>query len=197
MSRLTGAPICALVNKSGPFDIRGCASIVWYRLETAAKPAGEFVIMPSAHCEPARLKSMQYAIVLAFGALTLPSVGIQAQTKAPVDGPAGYEIACSLHSSPGFRACNELPSARSCDGEANYASRPSNEATCMTFVNRSDEPIKIYWLNFQGERISYRYLPPGARHTQQTFIGHNWLVTTLAEQCIGIFKGAPQSIAFF
>lgn len=67
----------------------------------------------------------------------------------------------------------------------------------MTFVNRSDEPVKMYWLNFQGERILYQYLPRGGRHTQKTFIGHNWLVTTLADQCIGIFKGAPESIAFF
>jgi hypothetical protein len=48
-----------------------------------------------------------------------------------------------------------------------------------------------------ARRKLYQYLPPGGRHTQQTFIGHNWLVTTLTEECIGIFKGAPQSIAFF
>jgi VHL beta domain len=144
-----------------------------------------------------RLNSGRISVVLALGALALPGGRLPAESSAPVDGPAGYEVACSIRSAAGYRACSELPSARFCDAEPNYASRPSKERTGMTFVNRSDEPVKIYWLSFQGERMLYRYLPPGGRHTQQTFIGHNWLVTTLAEQCIGIFKGAPQSIAFF
>jgi VHL beta domain len=143
------------------------------------------------------LKRAYASAVFALGVLALPSVRLSAQTAAPVDGPAGYEVACSIHSAAGYRACDQLPSARSCNAEPNYASRPSKERTGMSFVNRSDEPVKIYWLSFQGERMLYRYLPPGGRHMQQTFIGHNWLVTTLAEQCIGIFKGAPQSIAFF
>jgi hypothetical protein len=151
-----------------------------------------------AYCKRlSRLKSAHVAVVVALGSLALTSLRLQARAAALVDGPAGYEVACSIHAASGYRACNELASARSCDAEPNYASRPSKEPTGMTFVNRSDEPVKIYWLGFQGERILYRYLAPGGRHTQQTLIGHNWLVTTLAEQCIGIFKGAPQSIAFF
>jgi VHL beta domain len=146
---------------------------------------------------PSRLKPLQYAAVLAFATITFAAARLQAQAAAPVDGPAGYEVACAIHSAAGYRACNELPSARSCDSEASYASRPSKDATGMTFVNRSDEPVKIYWLSFQAERILYQYLPPGGRHTQQTFVGHNWLATTLDGKCIGIYKGAPQSIAFF
>jgi hypothetical protein len=144
-----------------------------------------------------RTRSISYTIALAIGALMLPIMRLQSQPAAPVDGPAGYGIACSIQTSKRFRACDELPSARSCDSESNFASQPSTEATAMTFVNRSDEPVKIYWLSFQGGRKLYQYLPPGARHTQKTFIRHNWLVTNLAEQCIGIFNAAPESIAFF
>ncbi len=140
---------------------------------------------------------MQYMFVVASAMLALSAMRLQAQPAAPIDGPAGYEVACSIHSEAGYRACNELPSAHACDAEPNYASRPSQQATGITFANRSDEPVKIYWLSFQGERKFYQYLPPGGRHTQKTFIGHNWLVTTLAGQCIGIFKAAPESIAFF
>jgi hypothetical protein len=144
-----------------------------------------------------RSMAIQWLVAVALAAVTLPAMRLQAQSTAPVDGPAGYEVACSLHAAAGYRACNELPSARSCDSEPNFASRPSKQPTGVTFVSRSDEPVKIYWLNFQGERVLYQYLPPGGRHTQKTFMGHNWLVTTLAEQCIGIFKAAPQSVAFF
>jgi hypothetical protein len=32
---------------------------------------------------------------------------------------------------------------------------------------------------------------------QQTFVGHNWVVTMSDGQCVGIFKAAPESFAFF
>jgi hypothetical protein len=49
----------------------------------------------------------------------------------------------------------------------------------------------VYWLNFQGTRVLYNpYLAPGDQQAQQTYVGHNWLVTTLADQCIGIFQAA-------
>ncbi len=50
-----------------------------------------------------------------------------------------------------------------CDVDANYASQPSRESTGITFVNRSDNPVKVYWLNFRGERILYKSLPPGGQ----------------------------------
>ncbi len=140
---------------------------------------------------------MRHIWVFAFAALALPAMRLEAQPPAPVDGPAGYEVACSLHPSSAYHSCSDLPSAQSCASEPNFASRPSKQHTGITFVNRSDEPVKIYWLSFQGARKLYQYLPPGGRHTQPTFIGHYWLVASLTEQCIGIFKGAPQSIAFF
>jgi hypothetical protein len=121
----------------------------------------------------------------------------QANAHAVIDGPAGFSIACATHSGSELRACEDLPSAGYCATEANYASRPSKEPTGMTFVNRSAEPLDIYWLSFQGERVQYQHLPPGGRFVQQTYIGHNWLITNMAGQCIGIFKAAPESLAFF
>jgi VHL beta domain len=146
-----------------------------------------------------------FLLVLMLG-LALPAIvagqaaspaGPQASVHGAIDGPAGYAIACSLNSGSAMRACEDLPSARYCASEPNYASRPSKERTGMTFVNRSEAPVDIYWLGFQGERVPYQHLPPGGRFVQQTFIGHNWLVTDIAGQCVGIFKAAPESIAFF
>jgi hypothetical protein len=141
-----------------------------------------------------RLAKTSIPFLVTAAALALPVMRSQAQPAAPVDGPAEYEVACSIQAASGFRACDELPSAGSCDAEANYASQPSRESTDITFVNRSDKPVKVYWLNFQGKRILYQSLPPGGRHTQQTFVGHNWLVATLTEQCIEIFKTTSQAI---
>src|ERR1700729_3542047 len=72
-----------------------------------------------------------------------------------------------------------------------------NASSCRRNVGQAGLPIKIYWLNFQAERRLYHFLPPAARRTQQTFVGHNWSVTNLADQCIGVFGTAPVSIAFF
>jgi hypothetical protein len=144
-----------------------------------------------------RLSKTSIPIFVAAAALALPHMRVQAQSTALADGSAGYEVGCSIQASSGLRACDETASARSCDAEANDASRPSSELTDIALVNRGGKPVKVYWLNFHGQRVLYKYLPPGGQLTQKTFIGHNWLVTTLAEQCVGIFKGAPESIAFF
>jgi hypothetical protein len=136
------------------------------------------------------------AFFIAAAALTLLPTRLQAQQSAALaDGPAGYDIACSIQAAAGFQDCGEPPQGHSCDVEANYASQPSQESTGITFVNRSDKPVRIYWLNFRGERILYKSLPPGGRLAQQTFVGHNWLVATATEQCIGIFETVSQSVA--
>jgi hypothetical protein len=127
-----------------------------------------------------------FPILAAAAALALPDMRLQAQ-------PAGYDIACSIQASSGFQPCDEPPPERSCDAAADYASQPSREATDIAFVNRGDKPVKLYWLNFKGGRVFYQSLPPGGRQVQPTYIGHNWLVTTSTEQCIGIFETAPPS----
>jgi hypothetical protein len=143
------------------------------------------------------LWSLGGALLVVAAAPTANSAGPATNAPRLIDGPAGYTIACATRSGTELRACEDLPSARYCDSEANFASRPSTERTGMTFVNRSEEPVDIYWLNFQGARIQYQHLSPGGRFVRSTFVGHNWLVTNMAGQCIGIFKAAPESIAFF
>ncbi len=116
------------------------------------------------------------------------------------DGPAGYTMACAIGTAagtPAVRHCAELGAAQRCEHEAELASHPSQEATDLTIVNRSDEPIKLYWLTFSGLRRLYHSLAPGERVVQQTFIGHNWMITNGRGECIGIFNAAPISIAFF
>jgi hypothetical protein len=54
--------------------------------------------------------------------------------------------------------------------EPDFASRASSEATAMTSVNRSDQAVELYWLDFNGLRKFYLHLAPGARAKQNTFI---------------------------
>jgi hypothetical protein len=64
-------------------------------------------------------------------------------------------------------------------------------------VNRTEGALNIFWLDFQGSRRLYRSVSAGGHATQPTFIGHKWLVATSDDRCIGIFKAAPESLAFF
>jgi len=147
--------------------------------------------MSRAHFETASKSSVQ--ILLAAAALALPFMRLQAQPAVVESGLAGYEVACTIEDSSGSRICEQAP-VRSCNADAEYASQPSQEPTDMTWVNRGDQPVKVYWLNFRGERVLYLSLPPGGRRTQRTFVGHNWLVTTATELCLGIFETAPPPV---
>lgn len=127
--------------------------------------------------------------------LALPLIRVQAQPAALLQGPPGYQVGCSIQDAAGVRACEALPTTRTCDAEAAYASQPSHDSTGIAIVNRGDNPVRIYWLNFQGQRILYtKSLAPGVQHSQRTFVGHNWLVTTLADECIAIFGTATQPL---
>jgi hypothetical protein len=141
-----------------------------------------------------RALSKKIALVLAgFLAIAV------AYSDVPVvrDGASGYTVVCAVADQPNVRSCAQLPQAQACTREPESASRPSKDATGMVFANRSNSTVKIYWLDFQGHRRLYRSLSPGDKTTQNTFIGHNWLIANLRDECIGIFKAAPESLAFF
>lgn len=143
-----------------------------------------------------------FAALVCFGGLSAPSQAQLATPEAaPADGPAAYTIACALEdgdkAASKVRSCADLEAALRCVHSGDFVSRPSQERTGITVVNRSNAPLRVYWLDFQGNARLYHTVPPGSRIHQDTFIGHNWLIATVGDQCIGVFNAAPVSIAFF
>jgi hypothetical protein len=55
----------------------------------------------------------------------------------------------------------------------------------VEFVNTSSQPRKLYWIDFAGTRQSYGVLAPGQSGFITSFITHSWVVTDLAETCLG------------
>jgi hypothetical protein len=49
--------------------------------------------------------------------------------------------------------------------------------TFIKFVNKSGKTIKVYWLDYDGDRKLYQTLENGESYEQQTFLTHPWLVT--------------------
>lgn len=53
----------------------------------------------------------------------------------------------------------------------------SDVPAIITFHNTSAQVVKLYWLNFKGERVFYQNLQVGKLYQQETFLTHPWVVT--------------------
>jgi dipeptidyl-peptidase-4 len=74
---------------------------------------------------------------------------------------------------------------------ASSASRGGNRSgsdTSLTFINRTQGEVEIFWLN-DGQRQSYGKISPGAQREQHTFAGHAWVVVDAAGKTLGNFEG--------
>lgn len=69
-----------------------------------------------------------------------------------------------------------------------YPSRQTGEETSITFVNRTQGELRIFWMDTDGNRQPYGTLAAGARRDQHTFAGHVWLVTDAAGAVMGVFE---------
>lgn len=79
-------------------------------------------------------------------------------------------------------------SAENCEQESNLKSG-TGASINISFVNNATKKINIYWLDFNGKRVSYKKgLETGNTHKQQTFVTHPWLITDENDNCIKIYK---------
>ncbi|MDE2126071.1 MAG: DPP IV N-terminal domain-containing protein [Armatimonadetes bacterium] len=67
--------------------------------------------------------------------------------------------------------------------------------TSVTFVNRTDEPCSVWWLDGAGNRRSYGQVEPGRSKTQHTFAGHVWLITSAENVPLAVFRAEPLAAA--
>ena len=68
-----------------------------------------------------------------------------------------------------------------------HPSIQSNEETSVTFVNRTESDVELYWVDLEGERRHYATIRAGQQHQQHTFAGHVWLVTDKAGKTLVVF----------
>ena len=53
----------------------------------------------------------------------------------------------------------------------------ANIPTSIRFDNKSGKIVKIYWLDYSGNRKLYKVLEKDQVHNQQTYVTHPWLIT--------------------
>jgi hypothetical protein len=81
---------------------------------------------------------------------------------------------------------------RGCDAAESTRSRSSTESTAINFENKTADVVRIYWLNFRGERVQFASLGPGKTLRQETYTTHPWLVTDAAGDCLGLYLPAAE-----
>lgn len=72
--------------------------------------------------------------------------------------------------------------------DAPRASTRTGDETSVTFVNRTEGEVELFWLDADGERKSYGKLAVGAERDQHTFAGHIWLVVNGSGRPLGAFQ---------
>ena len=68
-------------------------------------------------------------------------------------------------------------------------SQRNGKAVKLTFLNKSKQTIKIYWINWSGQRSSWRgeIKPGGSEVCDRSYGGHVWLVTDKNDKGLGIY----------
>jgi len=64
--------------------------------------------------------------------------------------------------------------------------------THVTFVNRLEETVTLWWIDGSGGRHDYGQLDHGERKRQHTFAGHRWLVTGDGGKIIAVFEAPDE-----
>ncbi len=90
---------------------------------------------------------------------------------------------------PGAEQGTDLP-ARFPDPD--LRSRNGGGETEVLFVNRTEGPVRLFWLAGDGERREYATVPPGGMHRQHTYAGHAWLAVTAEGKPLAAFVGAEK-----
>lgn len=67
----------------------------------------------------------------------------------------------------------------------------------IAFVNDSGQPVKVFWIDFDGHRKLYKTLEKGESYDQQTFLNHPWLITDVGDNAWYIFfaDAQPRSVS--
>jgi dipeptidyl-peptidase-4 len=92
------------------------------------------------------------------------------------------EASMDEHIFPSLRASTEpRPSTR------------TGDETLITFINRTDGDVQVYWIDSEGERRYYATVRAGQHHQQHTYAGHVWLVTDRDGKNLAVFVAAEEA----
>lgn len=167
-------------------------------LTTGAHGGGHFE--PFIYC--AADHSFRYGLELKSGNVVAPDFrfdppDIAVLTVPDEDAPSpssdempSKEVKVSL--SKIFRTLERDAPDQSSTQENGKRSEAGTVKTQMMFVNRSRQPVKVYWLDYKGQRVFYKKLQASESYTQDTYVTHPWLVTDLHDNPWDVYMPTAQ-----
>ncbi len=134
------------------------------------------------------------------GAILFLSLSARSHSPNPVTAQNSSSTPASTlpDSTPPLREATQAPGTTellpvSCDREAALRSLDTQLAATVTFINRTQRPVNVYWLDHSGKRVLYFKLKANETAVQETYITHPWVVTDSANQCVGIYLPVSES----
>ncbi len=76
--------------------------------------------------------------------------------------------------------------------EPRHSRGSSGRDTSITFVNRTEKPVTLHWVDSSGARKTYGRVGPGEIRRQHTFPGHVWVATGDDGKDAAWFEGADR-----
>ena len=138
-----------------------------------------------------RLTNQPAAVKPELGQLVvLPPRNAPSGESAPAqaaDATATAAGESSLHEPLAF---TRLAPLSRCDASG-LKSQAGEITTYIRFDNYLSEPLALYWINYEGQRVFYGELQPGRPQLQETFATHPWMVAKTEANggaCVAIFE---------
>ncbi|WP_205648858.1 hypothetical protein [Acuticoccus kandeliae] len=75
--------------------------------------------------------------------------------------------------------------ADGCPAPGSLRSAQSSQPATLHIANSSFRPLRIYWIDQEGERRLYQELAHGQDYRQPTYVGHSWIAVDDAGNCVG------------
>ena len=74
-----------------------------------------------------------------------------------------------------------------------HPSTRTGKETSITFINRTDGDVQVYWIDSEGERRYYATVLAGQHHQQHTYAGHVWQVTDRDGKNLAVFVATEEA----
>ncbi len=72
------------------------------------------------------------------------------------------------------------------------ASRRTGAETSITFANKLDNDLRLFWLDPSGKRVGYGSIAAGTERQQHTFAGHVWMVIDSNGETLGRYEAIEE-----
>jgi membrane-associated protease RseP (regulator of RpoE activity) len=91
------------------------------------------------------------------------------------------------------RSTIECDPSHDFSNEAQYRSVDGDQALPITFLNGyTSLPVRVYWLDYAGQRKLYANVAPGSSYNVLSFMTHPWLVADSTDKCIAVYLPGEQ-----